>query len=217
MGGAAQAAGVGVILALVSGCAGEPRRLAPAPPPQRAMPAVTLPTTPVAPNHGRVVLDTTAGPMRVAAKFDPTFIPPGGSTEKGASGELCVTPCVVDLPVGKYRLFFSAIDYSQSSLGDSDDLVVVEGLTVYRRAPGSYRTPSPVDQIGPAALLVLGSIAITAAAITAANRDEDATLPVGLAIGGGAALIGGGVWGYDRSRATQRDGSTTTWQVQPSH
>jgi len=180
------------------------------------MPAIALPSTPIPPNHGRVVLDTTEGAMRVAAKYDPTFIPPGGSTEKGKSGELCITPCVVDLPFGKYRLFFSALDYSETSLGDIDDLVVNEGLTIYRRAPGSYRTPSPVDQIAPGALLLVGAVALTASALTAAKTDNPG-MTAGLAVGGGVALIGGGVWGYEQSRATQRDGSTTVWQVELAH
>ena len=202
-------------LALLAGCAGEPKRLAAAEAPPRLMPRVALPNTPIPANRGRVVIDTTVGPMRVSAKFDPTFTPPGGSTEKGLSGELCVTPCVVDLPVGKYRLFFSAVDYSEQSLGDRDDLVVAEGLTVYRRAPGRYRTPSPVDQVGPAAVFVAGSLAFTLGTLSAERENSDRTADAALLLIGSAVMIGGGLWAYDRSRATQQDGASTVWLVQP--
>lgn len=116
--------------------------------------------------------------------------------------------------MGRYRLFFSATGDFESSLGDSDDLIVNEGLTIYRRAPGRYRTPSPVDQLGPAALVVAGLVAITAGALLASHEDDKGAAAA--LIGGGAAVaIGGGVWGYDRSRATQQDGASTVWQVQP--
>ena len=174
------------------------------------MPNVVLPRAPLATNRGRVVLDTVGSPMRVTAKFDPSFTPPGGATERGVSGELCVTPCVVDLPVGKYRLFFSPLENSNSALGDSDDLIVDEGITVYRRAPGLYRTPSPTDGIGPIAVMLAGALAITAGALT---HKDDATLGTGLLIGGGVAIVGGGIWGYDKSRATQQDGATSVWQL----
>ena len=200
---------------LIAGCAGEPRRLAPAEAPSRVMPSmVRLPDTPLPAHRGRVVLDTTNGPMRISAKFDPTFTPPGDSTDRGVTGELCTTPCVVDLPVGKYRLFFSPTENDSSSLGDTDDLIVNEGVTVYRRAPGLYRTPSPTDQIGPVALLVAGTVAATAGSI-AVKDDDSRAAGAGLLIGGGVALIGGGIWAYDRSRATQRDGATTVWQLTP--
>jgi len=201
------------LLGLACACAGEPVRLAPAEAPPRLMPRVQLPNTPLAPNRGRVVLDTTRGPMRVTAKYDPSFVPPGGSGEKGVSGELCVTPCVVDLPVGRYRLFFSGIQGSESSFGDSDDLVVNEGTTIYRRAPGRYRTPSPVDQWGPAALGVVGTVAVILGAV--ASRDGNGAAPTALIGGGAAAMIGSGIWAYDRSRATQQDGASTVWRLEP--
>jgi hypothetical protein len=205
-----------LLLGMLCGCAGEPRRLAAAQAPPRLVPSVRLPDTPIAPNHGRVVLDTTSGPMRVTAKYDPSFTPPGGSIEKGLGGELCTTPCVVDLPVGRYRLFFSATANAESSLGDSDDLIVNPGLTVYRRAPGRYQTSSPADQVGPVALFAAGVLAVTIGAALlsahAASKDGDQAAPAALIVGGSAALIGGGVWSYDRSRATQQDGASTVWQ-----
>jgi hypothetical protein len=197
---------------LLAACAGEPLRLPPRELPPRLMPRVTLPATPLAPRHGRVVLEATDGPMRVVAKYDPSFVPPGGVTEQGRSGELCVTPCVVDLPVGKYRLFLSATEAVDAASGDTDDLVVSEGLQVYRRAPGRYETPTPIDHVGPAAVLIASVTAITVGSVLLAKEDTRAP-GVGLVIGGvvGGAL--GSFWGYNASRATQQDGATTAFQV----
>ena len=177
------------------------------------MPVVTLPATPPPPRVGRVVLDATDGPMRVSAKYDPSFVPPGGSVEQGRSGELCVTPCVVDLPVGKYRLFLSAPDAVSSSRGDTDDLVVAEGVQIYRRAPGLYRTPSPIDALGPAAVFVASVVMVIGGAALAQDSDKRG-LGTGVAVGGLVGGVLGGVWAYDASRARQQDGATTSWQTQ---
>ena len=196
---------------LLVACAGEPRRLEPRQAPPRVMPQVSMPTTPLPARHGRVVLEATDGPMRVTAKYDPSFVPPGGAVEKGRSGELCTTPCVVDLPVGKYRLFLSATENVAASSGDADDLLVGEGLQIYRRAPGRYSTPSPIDQVGPVAVLVAATAALTIGGVLLA--DEDTRAPgIGLVLGGVVGGTLGAVWGYDKSRAKQQDGATTTFQ-----
>jgi hypothetical protein len=184
------------------------------------MPSVQLPPTPPAEGNGRVVLETTDGPMRIIAETDPVFVPPGAKAPPPSrSGELCVTPCVADLPVGKYRLFMSAEAGEQH--GDTDDLLVGQGLTVYRRAPGKYTTPTIPDRIGPAAVLVLGavllSVGLSMATLSAAPNGNGDAVP-GLLLGGaGIGLgIGGGVWLYEASRAVRQQGATTTWaEAQP--
>jgi hypothetical protein len=188
------------------------------------MPAVQLPPSPPARGTGRVVFDTTDGPMRVSITSDPTFVPPGGSAPPSRSGELCLTPCVADLPQGKYRLFMYAEGGQQA--GDSDDLVVGEGMTVYRRAPGKYTTPTITERVPPAIVTVLGvvlfSVGLSLTTVSAApstNGSSNSPLP-GLLLGGiGLGLgIGGGVWFYETSRATRQRGATTMWtesQPQP--
>ncbi len=195
-------------------CAGEPLQLEPRLPPAHSLPTVALPATPPAALHGRVVLEATDGPMKVEAKFDPSFIPPGGATEHGRSGELCVTPCVVDLPVGKYRLFLSATEAVDAAAGDTDDLVVGEGVQVYRRAPGRYKTPRRIDALGPAAVLVVSLAALTLGGALLARGDSRAP-GAGLVIGGAVGGVLGGLWAYDASRATQQNGATSVWQLQP--
>jgi hypothetical protein len=155
-----------------------------------------------------VVLDVVDGPMRVVAKYDPSFVPPGGSAPATRSGELCVTPCVVDLPKGRYRLFMSATGSMDSGTGDVDDLVLDEGTYVYRRAPGRYKTPSIYDGIAPAALMVVSITAMTIGGVMLS--DADGRVIGGVLLGGGiAGTIGSGIWGYDASRAETQDGATT--------
>jgi hypothetical protein len=199
-------------------CAGEPRVIEPRTPPPHEIPSVQLPPYPPRPGEGRIVLDTTDGPMRLSMASDPSFVPPGASTAPSRAGELCLTPCVADLPFGKYRLFMTA---ENGEHGDTDDLLVGQGLTVYRRAPGKYTTPTIADRIAPGALLVLGItlfsvgtvLASSAAASSATGSSSgESAVPGLLLAGAGVGLgIGGGIWVYEASRAIRQRGATTTW------
>lgn len=198
---------------IVLGCAGEPRTLPPREPPTRMVPPVPLPPQPIPPGNGRLVIDATDGPMRVAATYDPTFSPPGGQAQTARSGELCTTPCVVDLPKGKYRLFFSATQATDAAAGDADDVRVDEGVQIYRRAPGRYQTPSPTDEILPAVALGASLVAIVAGGGISATNQNNRTggaLLLGVGIAG---TIGSSIWIYDTSRATQQDGAGTFFRV----
>jgi hypothetical protein len=108
--------------------------------------------------------------------------------------------------------FFSALENSDSRLGDSDDLVVTDELTIYRRAPGRYETPRAADQIGPVVLMAVSVIALTAGLVVSINEKAPPLGPVAI-LGGGAGMVGGGVWAYGSSRATQQDGTSTIWRV----
>jgi hypothetical protein len=184
------------------------------------MPSVQLPPSPPAAGNGRVVLDTTDGPMRVFMEADPSFVPPGAKAPPSRSGELCVTPCVADLPVGKYRLFMSAEGGEQH--GDTDDLLVGEGVTYYRRAPGKYTTPTIPEKVPPWLVIGLGAVLMPvgfalAVSSAAPNGGSGDPVPGLLLVGAGIGLgIGGGVWLYEASRATRQRGATTTWtEAQP--
>jgi hypothetical protein len=185
------------------------------------MPAVQLPPSPPPAGEGRIVLDTTDGPMHLSMASDPSFVPPNARAAPSRAGELCLTPCVADLPFGKYRLFMTG---ENGEHGDTDDLIVGEGLTVYRRAPGKYTTPTIPERVGPAILLGLGitlftvglvmasSSAASSAAAPQGSSSGESAVP-GLLLGGaGVALsIGGGVWLYEASRAIRQRGATTSW------
>jgi hypothetical protein len=172
------------------------------------MPNVRLPSTPPAERYARVIIDTTDGPMLVTARYDPSFVPPGGPPTTTQSGELCTTPCFADLPVGKYRFYLSAAAGTDPSAGDTDDVTLAEpGVYVYRRAPGRYDTPSPTDQIGPAGVIIVSTVAI---------GGDDANQAAGgaLVIGGIAGNIAGGVWAYEASRAVKQDGRATLFRAE---
>jgi hypothetical protein len=174
--------------------------------PAMAMPVVQLPSTPIPAGHGRVVIDTTDGPMEVVAQTEGTFTGGGGSR----SGFLCRTPCVVDLPLGSYKLFFSGLAHDEAR-GDVAPLHVQEGLNVLRRAPGKYESPKNDPVLG-GLLLVTGTVLLTTGTVMIA-ADE---VPGGIALGtvGLGAGIGGAVVATP-SPAEEQAGTTTAWNVPP--
>jgi hypothetical protein len=186
--------------------------LLPRAPPPRELPPIGLPSAPVPPGQARVVLDTTDGPMRVSVQSDPTFVPPGADRPPSRAGELCITPCVADLPMGRYRLFLSST--GADSRGDTDDILLGHGTTVYRRAPGKYETPSLTNAIPPAILVTLGIVLVVWSPLVAAATDDSGTRTAGIALTGLglASLVGGGIWLYDSRRAVEQEGATTLWQ-----
>ena len=175
--------------------------------PPQAMPAVAMPATPIPEGHGRVVLDTSDGPMDVVAQTTASFT----STVAPRSGFLCRTPCAVDLPLGSYTLYFSGLA-TDSARGDVAPLEVREGLNVLRRAPGKYQTPDE-PSLGAITLVVVGITALSTGIAVAAISDEPvagiavATVGVGLGAGGIALM--------PARRAEQQEGATTTWNVPP--
>jgi hypothetical protein len=179
------------------------------------MPNVRLPSTPPAERYARVIIDTTDGPMLVTARYDPSFVPPGGPPTTTQSGELCTTPCFADLPVGKYRFYLSAAAGTDPSAGDTDDVTLAEpGVYVYRRAPGRYDTPSPTDQIGPAGVIIVSTVAMIFGLTLLGGDDANQAAGGALVIGGIAGNIAGGVWAYEASRAVKQDGRATLFRAE---
>jgi hypothetical protein len=194
---------------VVVGCKGEPKVLEPRSPPPRATPPIALPSQPVPAGYGRVVLHGTDGRLRITARGDTAFVPPGTNVPPTRTGELCVTPCVADLPYGNYRLFMSSADGSYSQT-DTDDLSVREGITYHVRAPGKYEPPTWLPVL-PTVVLIAASVAVLGGA-TLASRDEENRTAGFVLIGAGVAVgIGGGLLYYDASRGARQDGATTEW------
>jgi hypothetical protein len=197
----------------LSACAGAPRQLEPRTPPPRIEPAIQLPTAPIQPGTARVVLTTTDTPMKITAQADASFVPPGATVAPTRSGELCTTPCVVDLPLGRYKLFMNAARPGTDN-GDVDELLVNPGVNYYVRAPGKYEAPEWIPVV-PTLLVVAGAVLLTGGAILAGAGDD-----TGSHVGGGTLMAGGlslgivgGVMSYNKSRATMQQGATTTWTV----
>ena len=185
--------------------------LPPREPPVRVAPPVPVPPAPVAQGFGRVVLHATDGPMNVAARADETFIPPGMNVPPTRSGELCTTPCIVDLPVGRYKLYLVSADGSVPG-GDVDMVEVREGLTYYVRAPGRSEPRTWVPAL-PVMITIVGTVALLGG-VALLTSDDDSTRTGGalLLAGGGVAVVGGGIVYYDASRGTQQQGTTTIWR-----
>jgi hypothetical protein len=209
--------GVGRAVCILAGtlalaCTSAPEHLPPRSPPPREVPPVPLPAAPLAAGYGRVVLHGTDGPMRVTAEAEAAFVPPGGHAPASRTGSLCATtPCVVDLPVGRYTLYLSSADGAFKH-GDTDALEVTEGLTYYVRAPGRYESPTWFPAL-PTVLVITAAALITTGTVIAVSQDDGARAAGYAAIAGGVAV---GTWGsieaYDASRAKEQPGATTTWK-----
>ena len=123
------------------------------------------------------------------------------------------TPCVVDLPLGRYKLFLSSADGAFEN-GDTDQLHVRSGVNYYVRAPARVEPPDPFP-VGPVVTLVLSGAAMIAG-ISLLSEDSDAFAPdqvtsyvllSGSLVGG----IAGGIWYHNASRGIEQEGSTTNW------
>jgi hypothetical protein len=203
---------VGVAALTVSvGCVGAPKVLPPRTPPDAVPPPVSLPAAPPANDRARVVIFTTDGPMRVVAEAAPQF--QARAAEQPRSGELCVSPCVVDVPPGRYRLFLENVNLGAGGAtgGDVDDLQLPPGLTYYLRAPGHFEHPTWI----PWAPFLVGVTGIIVASIglgLAATGEHETPGLVVLGAGLGLA-IGGSVYAYDAQRGSIQQGATTQWSV----
>ncbi|MDH5671609.1 MAG: hypothetical protein OEZ06_05630 [Myxococcales bacterium] len=195
-----------VAASFASGC-GTPRVLAPRQPPSRRMPVVQMPAEPPAQGHGRVVIDVVDGPMDVSARTVESFAGAGSGPPR--SGPLCRTPCAVDLPLGRYKLYLSGLR-SDPSRGDAVDLDVHPGLNVLRRASGKYETPEYMPTL-PIVLIVGGGVGVVGGGATLATGNGAAGA---ILMGLGLALSLGGAIAWPR-RAEQQQGRSTFWNEPP--
>jgi hypothetical protein len=194
----------------LTGCVGSPKVLDPRSPPPKQPPPVQAPRAELPQGHGRVVLHTTDEPMQITARADASFVPPGHSVAPTRSGELCVTPCVVDLPVGRYKLFMTSADGSHEH-GDTDHLTVRDGVNYYVRAPGRFEPPTWTPAVP--ALFMVGAALLFATGVVVAIDEDSGRQVMGMAIAGAGLGIGvvGGIMAYDQGRGTIQEGATTAW------
>lgn len=194
-------------------CAGAPRQLEPRTAPARVAPAISVPREPIAAGSGRVVLGTTDTPMKITAQADTTFVPPGATIAPTRSGDLCTTPCIVDLPLGRYKLYMRGAG-AATAHGDVDELLVQPGVNYYVRAPGRFEPPEWIP-IVPTLLVIAGAGLFAGGAVLAATEDRVSSQVLGgtLMLGGVSLSVVGGVMSYNKSRATIQEGATSAWNV----
>ncbi|MEZ4224243.1 MAG: hypothetical protein R3B13_25055 [Polyangiaceae bacterium] len=203
---------VGTAAMISAGCRGEPKALEPRTPPPRVPPNVPLPNAPLPDHYGRVVLASTDDSLKITARSDTTFVPPGHPVPPNRTGELCSTPCVTDLPIGRYKLYMNSADGSYEH-GDTDMLDVREGLTYYVRAPGKFEEPQWIPVL-PTVLTIVGVAALAGGLALATAEDKSGQTPGLIMAGAGVGIaVVGGVMLYDAQRGALQKGATTTWSV----
>ncbi|MET0384844.1 MAG: hypothetical protein ABW321_02740 [Polyangiales bacterium] len=194
----------------MSGCA-TPRVLAPRTAPPQQLPSVALPEQLPAAGQGRLVIDTTDGPMDVAAQRIESFT--GAAGAGPAAGPLCRTPCVKDLPLGRYDLFLSGLA-SDPTRGDRAPVDVREGTNVLLRAPGKYEVPRAF-QTGPFFLITGGVVLAAVSPAFLAQGVEQPAVTATMAVAGLAMLVAGLIL-YDYRPEQQAGTSTYFWQPPPA-
>jgi hypothetical protein len=218
-----QLASLGAVAVAALGCASV-RQLPAREPPLRARPPVALPAEPPPPGSGRVVLDCVDGPAEVSAVWagalqEPTHhvLP---ARAQPFSGPVCTTPCIADLPYGRYDLYFSLRSPSITR-GDHDQISVTTGVRVQRRALGTSTPADGGQRNGGVMLAIVGaSAALTGAgflALGASMDEQDSMVAIGGAsLAGGALLTVIGALMMQAGQATSQEGATTSWIEQPS-
>ena len=160
----------------------------------------------------RVALDVKDGPSRIEIKLSQPQIlnTPAGPMMIGASGwtELCISPCVVDLPAGAHQLSFRELDGDRK---DTDTIRLVHDASVYRRALGEY-SDSPVLAGAGYFLFFPGVLTfLTGLGALVAGSHEAGAIVTG--VGGGLTLAGGLMWYF--GIPSKQDGATTHYPVNP--
>lgn len=191
-------------------------------PPQAIAPPIPMPTTPPAPGMVRTVVHSTDGPTTVSARAEEHFDVPSNKFSFRRQNPLCVTPCVVDLPIGKYQLTFETPAGERLSQ-DTDTVELKPGVNYLVRAPGkNYPSQAPV---APAWVLGAGITSFVVANFLFLGyphlEDENTkktlgNVSLGLNLIGLTGAISGAIWyhqeKYRLQGATQK-GASTVWQT----
>jgi hypothetical protein len=193
------------------GCA--PNLLAARAAPERALPRIVIDPGPPKPGLGRVGIDVVDGPTMVSLSNDGfgavkriLGVPGGREVIYGGESFLCETPCVVDLPYGSYKLLFR-----RGTDTDEGSIVVGPRPSVYRRALGYHRPPSPGAVVGGASMIGLAAMGMMMGPVMAAVPDGPSKAGIAItAVGGALAAVGAGLLhGY---RDEIQPGAAIQWE-----
>lgn len=173
----------------------------------------------LAEGHGRVVVDVVDGPtqvMRIATESvvvgmdkDRPILASSQSTEP-----LCVTPCAVDLPIGRHVLAFPT--QGPGGMIEMDHVDVQAHPTVYRRALGRIEPAGAGMILGILGATFGGMSMITGIVLLPvglANDKDGMTLAGGITLGVGAALVALGVLGIVGDPRTEQPGNAIQFDL----
>jgi hypothetical protein len=165
--------------------------LAPAVKPTAQIPRLDMEPAPPDPTMGRVAFDGAQGVSEVEEilaeeQWHGTYV--AGNSIRTRT--ICVSPCVVNLPYGTYRVKFLSREVANLDdyLSHGGDATVTVGAqpSVVRYAPGFVKRGSMASYVAGLTALTLGPTAIlTAPAFYVASKDSSAgnlTLIAGLAV-----------------------------------
>lgn len=209
-----------------------PIELPPPPAPRAIVPSVPdLNAKATAPGAGRVVLDAEPGPAEVSRVISESSVGYGSSfgyrryrtlqpLEQRQTQLFCITPCVVDLPIGAHKLVFR----HQSADGDarsSTAIVAVHGgqPIVVRHAIGdeslSYSAGYFLGWVAATVGVAMTAMGVTVLALGASMKPSGKVNPddlytAGAVLGGlGLVLDVTGVLAIVLGRPHHQNGATT--------
>lgn len=177
--------------------------------PARLLPAIDLSGVP-APGLTRLVLDSPNGPTTVERLRGGTMQGVAGTLMLGGSLQVatnvCVTPCVVDMPPGNVELRFTAVnDSNRTSTGFVN---IDQQTTGYRHALGTQRNRAWRGFAG-WPMLVIGALSATTSASDMAQGSDRGGMGSTLVIGGLLAALGG--WLVYTSTIEDQAGTGVQW------
>jgi hypothetical protein len=205
-----------------------PRELPPAEAPAREVPHVPdAPLTPPPAGSARVLIDANGEPAHVEVvvglehAFDGLRRQPLWGTTM-VTRPLCHTlPCAVDLPRGEHDIVFTAETPKAADSNRSDVVTVraVDPVTVVRHAIGHTETPQ-VGEVGGviagvgvmSAVLCWIPFVVGAAVHDPGTRGSWDEAGVGMAVGGGIAIVVGAVLAIIGT-PEYTPGATTQWSI----
>ena len=184
--------GAGLAVLMLSLLAGGCMHLVPPPEVPEAYAPELAEAPPIAEGRGRVVVDVEDGPTEVLTVERQRWILGGGnhtlSFRTTSTEVLCMSPCIVDLPFGRYALGFRSRGPSPRLEVTGVDVGPVP--TVFRHALGSYQSAGAGKPLGIVGIVLGGMSFITGVVLLPVGLGTDGD---GVALAGGVTLAAGGL------------------------
>jgi hypothetical protein len=182
--------------------------------PPRATPGPVVPppaTLPLAPGLGRLYVDVVDGPIRVRV-VRPITVTETINGEQFEEEELedqatCLSPCVLDLPLGSHLLAFPVRGAGGVDLAR---VIVSPNPTLYRRALGWRQAREAGFTLGVLGATFGGVSLATGGALLPVGLARDShgvTLAGGITLGIGALLTAAGIWAIAKHPLMEQAGA----------